>query len=130
MSTRRGGEIRRTNHDRSFSSVRNVEISQLLKGVGASDVGVEDKEGSVVLAEDVLGEGEGSGWRGAKRSDAEGSRSRREGRTGSERLRLDGEGDLDAVLGFALGEERDHDFGTVVYRENDVLDSRLRFATD
>ena len=55
-----------------------VELGELLEGVVACDIGVEDEEGRVVLAEDVLSELEGTG--------------------GAEGLGLDGECDGDAVL--------------------------------
>jgi hypothetical protein len=38
-----------------------VELGELLEGVVAGNVGVEDEEGRVVLSEDVLGELEGTG---------------------------------------------------------------------
>lgn len=63
-------------------AVRLVESSQLLKGVFAGDVGVEDKEGGVVFAEDVGGQLQGA-------SSAEG-------------LCLDGEGDLDTEFFLVL----------------------------
>jgi hypothetical protein len=55
-----------------------VELGELGKGVVAGDVGVEDEEGRVALAQDALGELEGA--------------------CGAEGLRLDAELDLDVVL--------------------------------
>lgn len=46
-------------------------------------------------------------------------------RTGSKRLRLDRESDLDAVLLFAFAEKRNHDFWAVVDCENDILYASL-----
>ena len=62
----------------SLVAVLLVELGELLEGVVACDIGVEDEEGRVVLAEDVLSELEGTG--------------------GAEGLGLDGECDLDVVL--------------------------------
>lgn len=62
----------------SLVAVLLVELGELLEGVVACDIGVEDEEGRVVLAEDVLSELEGTG--------------------GAEGLGLDGECDGDAVL--------------------------------
>ena len=61
-----------------------MEFSELLEGVVAGNVGVEDEEGRVVLAEDVLSELEGTG--------------------GAEGLGLDGECDADIVLLLILGD--------------------------
>ena len=55
-----------------------VELGELGKGVVAGDVGIEDEEGRVVLAQDALGELKGTG--------------------GAEGLRLYRELDLDVVL--------------------------------
>lgn len=55
-----------------------VECSQLLKRVFARDIGVEDEEGAVVLAQDLGGQLEGA--------------------SSAQRLLLDREGDLDAKL--------------------------------
>jgi hypothetical protein len=38
--------------------VSDVEVAELAEGVGAGDIGVEDEEGSVVLAKDLAGESE------------------------------------------------------------------------
>jgi hypothetical protein len=64
--------------DCALVAVLLVELGELLERVVACDVGVEDEEGRVVLAEDVLSELEGAG--------------------GTEGLRLNGESDGDAVL--------------------------------
>ena len=64
-------------HDGALLAVGLVEGGKLLKGVLADDVGVEHKEGSVVLAEDLFGELE---WPGS-----------------AERLGLDGKRDFDVV---------------------------------
>jgi len=68
--------------DGAFVAVGFVEGEQLLEGVVADDVGVEDEEGGVVFAEDLLGELEGAG--------------------GAEGFGLDGEGDFDVEFGFVL----------------------------
>lgn len=44
------------NNDCAFISVVLVECSKLLERVFAGDVGVEDEEGAVILAENFLGE--------------------------------------------------------------------------
>lgn len=59
-----------------------VEFSELLEGVVAGDIGVEDEEGRVILAQDVLGELEGTG--------------------GAKGFGLDGESDADVVLFLVL----------------------------
>lgn len=64
--------------DGALVAVGLVESSQLLEGVLAGDIGVEDEEGGVVFAEDVG--------------------SQLQGTSGAKRLRLDGESDLDAEL--------------------------------
>ena len=55
-----------------------VEVGQLFEGVVADDVRVEDEEGRVILAEDLLSKLQGSG--------------------SAQGLGLDGEIDLDIVL--------------------------------
>jgi hypothetical protein len=55
-----------------------VEVGHLLEGVVADDVRVQDEEGSVVLAENLLSELQGS--------------------CSAQRLGLDGKVDLDVVL--------------------------------
>lgn len=80
-----------------------VEIPESLKGVGTGDVRVEDKEGRIVLAEDLTGESQGTG--------------------GTERFGLDAEGDGDTVLLLGLLEHGDHDLGSVVDSEDNVLDT-------
>ena len=55
-----------------------VEVGQLLEGVVADDVRVEDEEGRVVLAENLLSKLQGTG--------------------GAQGLGFDGEIDLDVVL--------------------------------
>jgi hypothetical protein len=55
-----------------------VELQQLLKGVVADDIGVEDEEWRVVLQQDLLGKLQGTG--------------------GVEGFGLDGELDVDVVL--------------------------------
>lgn len=62
--------------DGTLIAVRLVESSQLLEGVFAGDIGVQDEEGGVIFAEDVGSQLQGTG--------------------SSQRLRLDGESDLDA----------------------------------
>jgi hypothetical protein len=68
--------------DCALVTVLLVEIGELRKGVVAGNVGVEDEEGRVVLAQDVLGELQGTG--------------------GAEGLGFDGECDGDVVLLFIL----------------------------
>ena len=73
-----GGLLDLGDDNGAFVAVLLVELGELLEGVVAGDVGVEDEEGRVVLAQDVLGELEGAG--------------------GAEGLRLDGECDGHVVL--------------------------------
>lgn len=63
-------------HDGSLVAMGLVEGSQLGEGVIAGDIGVEDEEGSLILAEDLLGEFQGTG--------------------SAEGFGLDGEGDVDS----------------------------------
>jgi len=73
------GRLLDLGHDNgALAAVLLVELGELLEGVVAGDVGVEDEEGRVVLAQDALGELERA--------------------SGAEGLRLDGELDLDIVL--------------------------------
>lgn len=105
---------------KSLGSVGLLEFGhapERLKGVCASDVRVEDKEGRVVLAEDVTGEREGAGLKSATFSQL--------GLTSAEGLGLDGKVDGDAILLLGLLEDRDHDFGAVVDSEDNVLDAGL-----
>jgi hypothetical protein len=64
--------------DGALAAMLLVELGELLEGVVAGDVGVEDEEGRVVLAEDALGELERA--------------------SGAQGLGFDGELDLDVVL--------------------------------
>lgn len=59
-----------------------MEIGQLLEGVFANDIGVQDKEWRVILAENLLCQLQGAG--------------------GAQRLGLDGELNLYVVLLFVL----------------------------
>ena len=59
-----------------------VEVGKLAEGIVADDVGVEDKEGGIVFAEDFFGEFEGTG--------------------GAKGFRLDGELNANVVLFFVL----------------------------
>lgn len=77
-----GGLLDLGDNDGALISVCLVESSQLLKRVIACDVGVEDEEGAVVLAKDLLSKLEGAG--------------------GAQRFGLDGEGDGDAKFLFIL----------------------------
>jgi hypothetical protein len=82
-----------------------MEIPESLERVGAGDVRVEYKERRVVLAEDVTSESERSG--------------------SAEGFGLDAKVDGDAELFFGLFQHGDHDFGTVVDCEDNVLDAGL-----
>ena len=81
-----GGLFDLCHHDGALVTVVLVEIGKLLEGVVASDVGVEDEKGGVVLAENGLGE--------LKRP------------SGAEWFCLDREGDCDVVLFLVLCECR------------------------
>jgi hypothetical protein len=78
-----GGLVDLGDDDGALVAVRAVEGGELLEGVVADDVAVEDEEGGGVLAEDLLGELERAG--------------------GAEGLGLDGELDVDAELVLVLG---------------------------
>jgi hypothetical protein len=116
-------------HDnRALIAVILVELGELLEGIVAGNVGVEDEEGRVVLSEDVFGELEGTG--------------------GTEGLGLDGEGDGDAVLLLVLhirlfvrsvmplsrytnGLQRlGHDFRAVVDSKDDICDTSIGKGLD
>jgi hypothetical protein len=56
-----GGLLDLGDDNGTLLAVRLVEIGQLLEGELAGDVGVEDEEGGVILAQDVLGELQGAG---------------------------------------------------------------------
>lgn len=73
-----GGLLDLCDDNGALVAVLLVELGELLEGIVAGDIGVEDEEGRVVLAQDLLGELQGAG--------------------GAEGLRLDGEGDCDVVL--------------------------------
>lgn len=109
---------------------------ELLEGVGAGDIGVQDKERGVILSENVTGESERTGcssvslrtstvWSGGQR-DAAPRLSRT--RTCSERLGLNREVDGDAVLLLSLLEDGNHDLGAVVDGKNDVLNTGLNVS--
>lgn len=98
-----GGLLDLGHHNSALVAVGLVEGGEVGEGVVADDVGVEDEEGGVVLAQDGLGELEGAG--------------------GAEGLGLDGEGDLDVEHLLVLGEVLLHDLGAVVDGEDDVGDA-------
>jgi hypothetical protein len=98
-----------------------VELGELGEGVVAGDIGVEDEEGRVVLAQNALGELEGAG--------------------GAEGLGLDGELYIDVVLLLILHgqlvyallrlgrctnclQRLSHDLWAVVDGEDDISDTR------
>ena len=56
-----GGFFHFGDDDGAFLAVVAVKLGELGEGVVADDVGVEDEEGGVVFAEDLLGELEGAG---------------------------------------------------------------------
>ena len=68
--------------DGSLFAVRLVELCELLEGVVAGDVGVEDEEGGVIFAKGLLGQLEGTSC--------------------TKRFCLDGEHDIDVVFLFVL----------------------------
>jgi len=69
-------------NDCTLVAVRLVELGELLEGVVADDVGVEDEEWGVVFAKNLLGQLQGTG--------------------GAEGFCLDGEFDADVVCLFVL----------------------------
>lgn len=77
-----GGLFDLGHHNGSLVAVVLVELQQLLEGVVADDIGVEDKEWRVVLQQDLLGKLQGTG--------------------GVEGFGLDGELDVDVILLFVL----------------------------
>jgi hypothetical protein len=90
-------------HDRSLTTMSSVEVSESLEWVSAGDVRVEDEEGRIVFSEDFTSEGKRSG--------------------GTEGFGLHAESNGDTVILFGLLEHGDHNFGSVVDGENDVLDT-------
>lgn len=85
-----GGLLDLGDDDGTLVSVASVEGQEVLEGVVADDVRVEDEEGRVVLGEDRLGELQGSG--------------------SVERLRLDRELNVDVVLFLVLRRTSAHIF--------------------
>jgi len=81
-------------------AVSLVEVGQLLEGVFANDVGVENEERRIVLAEYLLCE--------LQRT------------SGAQWLGLDGELDVDVVLFLVALESLGHDLGAVVDGEDNV----------
>lgn len=77
-----GGFFDLGDDDCAFVAVGLMELGELLEGVIANDVGVEDEEGGVVLAKGLLGEFERTG--------------------GAEGLGFDGEFNVDIVFLFVL----------------------------
>lgn len=96
--------------DGALAAVLLVEGGELGEGVVAGDVGVEDEEGRLVLAQDAFGQLEGAG--------------------GAEGLCLDRELDLDVVLLLVRLERLGHDLRAVVDGEDDVGDARRREGLD
>lgn len=89
-----------------------------LEGVRAGNVRVEDEEGGVVLAKNLTGQSEGTSWEMSDPADMN-------ERTSAERLSLNREADLDAVLLLGLLKDGNHDLGAVVDSEDNVLDAGL-----
>lgn len=88
----------------------DVEVSESLEWVSAGDIRVEHKERRVVLGQDVSCQCERSG--------------------GAEWLSLDRKVDGNTVLLLGLLEHGDHDFGSVVDGEDDILDASLDESFD
>lgn len=84
-------------------------VPELLEGVGASNVRVQDEEWRIILAQDFP--------RKSKRS------------SGAERFSLDAEGDVDTVLLLGFLQDSNHDFWTVVDGEHDIGNASLRRGT-
>lgn len=120
--------------------LRNHNSPELLEGVGAGDVRVQDEERRIVLAENVTGKSERTSCtvssrlatgsnRGRQLSSPKGCRARFRGqRTCSQGLGLNREVDSDAVLLLSLLEDGNHDFGAVVDGKNDVLNTGLNVS--
>lgn len=77
-----GGLLDLGDNNSALVAVGLVEFGQLLERVFAGDIGVEDEERAIILAQDLSSELEGTG--------------------GAQGLRLDGERDLDAKLFLVL----------------------------
>ena len=105
-----GGLLDLGDDDGTLLAVLLVEIGKLLEGVVADDIGVEDEEGRVVLAQDLLRQLERAG--------------------GAQRFGLDGELNVNIVFLLIFLERRDHDIGAVVDSKNNIGDTRSSQALD
>lgn len=101
--------------DRRREDQQNVPFRQcmnhspeLLEGVCAGDIRVQDEEGRVILAQNLPGESQRSSC--------------------SQWFGFNAEGDVDAILLLGLLQDSDHDFWAVVDSENDIGDSCLSGA--
>lgn len=99
-----GGFLNLGDDNGTLIAVVLVESQEVLEGVVADDIGVEDEEGRVVLSENTL--------------------SKLQGSSGIEGLSLDGEFDVDVVLLLVLSQELLHDLRSVVDSKDDISDTR------
>lgn len=115
-----------TYHDGAFVAVGSVHVTELLKGVGADDIAVEDEERAVVLAQDMRGQGERTSCCAKLSGQLCRRMKAKTQRTSVERLVLDRESDFDAILLLELAEKADHDFRAIVDGKNNIFDTGLR----
>jgi len=83
-----GGFIHLGDDDGSFITMTLVEFRELLEGVVTNDIGIEDEERRVILAQDLLGQFQGT--------------------SGAQGLRFDGKFDTDIVLFLILRKQSAH----------------------
>ena len=105
-----GGLVDLGDDDGALFTVAFVEVGELLEGVVANNIRVEDEERRVILAQDLL--------RQLERA----SRAQRFG--------LDGELNVDSVLLLVLLEGCDHHIRAVVDGKNDISNTRSSQALD
>lgn len=98
-----GGFVDLGSDNGTLTTVGLVKLCELGKGIVTDDIGVEDKEGGVILLEDIFGKFEGT--------------------SGSKGFSFDGEGDVDTVFFFVLFKGSDHNFGTIVNGQDNVLNA-------
>lgn len=91
-------------------TVGAVEFGQLLKGVVADDIGVEDEERRVIFGQDLLGELQGA--------------------SGAQGFGLDGELDVHTILLLILLQGGDHHIGAVVDSQDNISNTSSSQALD
>lgn len=104
------GVLDLSSDDGTLTTVSLVEVDEVLEGVVANNVRVQDEERRVVLLQDLLSELEGTG--------------------GAKGLLLDAERDVDTVLLLVLLKGLNHDLRTVVDSKHDISDASVSKSLD